>query len=295
MSVLPALGRRPAARSFGHRSPRLASEAEHGAHDHRRAATSAGLSDGRWRRDRRAGGDHGADRGREAPDDGRGCSRAGASFDACTMAALPTPTGIAATAVPLPSASMTQQRQRGDHDAGQVPGDRPAMPSLPPPTMKNEAQAMKITQTGNGQDGWVISVATPPSTPMLIDKASSWRMAIYSSDAGFATTRRVFVRECGQVIVGPMMDGREWEPWRGGFALGSVARFRLSYFVSYDSNVGRRASSGAIPENVLAGGPRRPQFVGDQLGRLQRAIHQWRFRLSRFMARLHGRINDIRN
>jgi hypothetical protein len=38
--------------------------------------------------------------------------------------------------------------------------------------MKNDAQAMKITQTGTVTTVAVSSVATPPSTPMLILSAS---------------------------------------------------------------------------------------------------------------------------
>jgi hypothetical protein len=45
-------------------------------------------------------------------------------------------------------------------------------PWVPPPTMTNEAQAMKVTQTGRGTTTAVSQVSTAPSTPMLIVRAS---------------------------------------------------------------------------------------------------------------------------
>ena len=53
-------------------------------------------------------------------------------------------------------------------------------PCVPPPTMTNEAHAMKVTQTGNGNTTAVNQVSTAPSTPMLIVNASSCFMVSVS-------------------------------------------------------------------------------------------------------------------
>jgi hypothetical protein len=52
-------------------------------------------------------------------------------------------------------------------------------PCTPPPTMKNEAQAVKVTQTGMGITVAVRKTSTPPRTPMLVLKASDCFMIDY--------------------------------------------------------------------------------------------------------------------
>lgn len=98
-------------------------------------------------------------------------------FEACTMAALPTPTVMAAVVVPPPSAWMTSSVSEAMAMPVRFEAIDLTRPSVPAPRMKKEAQAMKMTQTGMVRTVAVISVAAPPSTPILIDKASSWRMA----------------------------------------------------------------------------------------------------------------------
>src|ERR1700676_784344 len=72
------------------------------------------------------------------------------SFDACTIAALPIPTQIAAMAGVSDELAMASS----DSDAMTRPVRFEATlctnPAEPPPTTKNDAHAMNVTQTGTG-------------------------------------------------------------------------------------------------------------------------------------------------
>src|SRR5260370_38675590 len=87
------------------------------------------------------------------------------SFDACTIAALPIPTQIAAMAGVSDELAMASS----DSDARTRPVRFEATlctnPAEPPPTTKNDAHAMNVPQTGTGSRGavsWGWTTATLP-------------------------------------------------------------------------------------------------------------------------------------
>ena len=73
------------------------------------------------------------------------------SFEACTIAALPTPTQIAAAMGVGPVVAMASSESDAITSPTRFDVTLRTKPPEPPPTTKNEAQAMKVTHTGTGK------------------------------------------------------------------------------------------------------------------------------------------------
>src|SRR4029077_626865 len=104
------------------------------------------------------------------------------SLDACTIAAPPTPTRIAAASGWPPSAAITSKVSDAIATPVKFEASERFQPWGPPPHAKNDAQAMKGTQTGSGTITAVMYVSSAPSTPMLMLIAS----ACFTSNLLFA-------------------------------------------------------------------------------------------------------------
>jgi len=68
----------------------------------------------------------------------------------CTMAALPTPTQMAAVMGAPPRLAVAKRLRLAIPTPVRLDATDCFRPAMPPPAVKNEAQAMKITHTGNG-------------------------------------------------------------------------------------------------------------------------------------------------